>query len=79
VRRAATAISYTFIERNAKAPTRIIDDFLNIARIVRNIRMNPQPVDLVAVIQGARCRCARSGAGALSPPPALGEGELQRS
>lgn len=42
------------IERNAKALARIIDDLLDISRIVGgNLRLDPQPVDLVAVIQGA--------------------------
>jgi signal transduction histidine kinase/ActR/RegA family two-component response regulator len=42
------------IERNAKALTRIIDDLLDVSRIVGgNIRIDPLPVDLIAVIQGA--------------------------
>src|SRR5512132_3091116 len=42
------------IERNAKALTRIIDDLLDISRITGgNLRIDPLPVDLVAVIHGA--------------------------
>jgi len=42
------------IERNAKTLTRIIDDLLDLSRIgAGNIRLDPLPVDLVAVIQGA--------------------------
>lgn len=42
------------IERNAKALTRIIDDLLDVSRIVGgNVRIDPLPVDLIAVIQGA--------------------------
>ena len=42
------------IVRNARALTRIIDDLLDISRIVGgNVRIDPLPVDLVAVIQGA--------------------------
>jgi signal transduction histidine kinase/CheY-like chemotaxis protein len=41
------------IERNAKALTRIIDDLLDISRITGgNLRIDPLPVDLVAVIHG---------------------------
>jgi signal transduction histidine kinase/ActR/RegA family two-component response regulator len=49
----ATAAIHT-IERNAQTLTRIIDDLLDISRLIGgNIRIEPQPVDLVAVIQGA--------------------------
>ena len=49
-----TAHAIQTIERNAKALARIIDDLLDISRIVGgNIRIDPLPVDLVAVIQGA--------------------------
>ena len=42
------------IERNAKALARIIDDLLDISRIIGGgMRIDPRPVDLVAVIQGA--------------------------
>jgi signal transduction histidine kinase/ActR/RegA family two-component response regulator len=42
------------IERNAKAMAGIIDDLLDVSRIVGgNIRIDPLPVDLIAVIQGA--------------------------
>jgi CheY-like chemotaxis protein len=42
------------IERNAKALARIIDDLLDISRIIGGtVRIDPLPVDLVAVIQGA--------------------------
>ena len=42
------------IERNTKAMARIIDDLLDISRLVGgNIRIDSQPVDLIAVIQGA--------------------------
>jgi len=42
------------IERNAKALARIIDDLLDISRISSGgLRIDPRPVDLVAVIQGA--------------------------
>jgi CheY-like chemotaxis protein/nitrogen-specific signal transduction histidine kinase len=50
--RTANAI-YT-IERNAKALARIIDDLLDMSRMIGGtIRIEAQPVDLVAVIQGA--------------------------
>jgi CheY-like chemotaxis protein len=49
-----TAHAIQTIERNAKTLARIIDDLLDISRIVGgNIRIDPLPVDLVAVIQGA--------------------------
>jgi CheY-like chemotaxis protein/nitrogen-specific signal transduction histidine kinase len=42
------------IDRNAKTLARIIDDLLDISRIVGGaIRIDPVPVDLVAVIHGA--------------------------
>jgi signal transduction histidine kinase/ActR/RegA family two-component response regulator len=42
------------IERNAKGLARIIDDLLDISRIIGgNVRIEPHAVDLVAVIQGA--------------------------
>ena len=42
------------IERNAKVLARIIDDLLDMSRIIGGtIRIDAQPVDLVAVIQGA--------------------------
>jgi signal transduction histidine kinase/ActR/RegA family two-component response regulator len=42
------------IERNAKAAARIIDDLLDVSRIIGgNIRLDRQPVDLRAVIQQA--------------------------
>jgi signal transduction histidine kinase/ActR/RegA family two-component response regulator len=42
------------IERNAKTLARIIDDLLDLSRIAGgNIRIDPQPVDLIAVTQGA--------------------------
>src|ERR1700754_2580239 len=42
------------IERNAKSLARIIDDLLDVSRIVGGtIRIDPLPVELVAVIQGA--------------------------
>jgi signal transduction histidine kinase/ActR/RegA family two-component response regulator len=42
------------IERNAKTLTRIIDDLLDVSRIISGrIDLDPLPVDLVAVIQGA--------------------------
>jgi CheY-like chemotaxis protein/two-component sensor histidine kinase len=42
------------IERNAKALTRIIDDLLDSSRIIGGtMRIDPLPVDFVAVIQGA--------------------------
>jgi CheY-like chemotaxis protein/anti-sigma regulatory factor (Ser/Thr protein kinase) len=42
------------IERNAKALARIIDDLLDVSRIVGGkISIDPLPVDLIAVIQGA--------------------------
>ena len=50
--RAARAIAT--IERNAKALTRIIDDLLDISRIIGgNVRIDASLVDLVAVVQGA--------------------------
>lgn len=51
---ASTVNAIQTIERNAKALARIIDDLLDISRLVGgNIRIDPLPVDLVAVIQGA--------------------------
>jgi signal transduction histidine kinase/CheY-like chemotaxis protein len=42
------------IERNAKGLARIIDDLLDVSRIVGGgVRIDPAPVDLVAVVQGA--------------------------
>lgn len=42
------------IERNAKAMARIIDDLLDVSRIVGgDIRIDSVPVDLITVIQGA--------------------------
>jgi signal transduction histidine kinase len=42
------------IERNAKVLARIIDDLLDASRIIAGkVRIDPLPVDLVAVIQGA--------------------------
>jgi signal transduction histidine kinase/ActR/RegA family two-component response regulator len=42
------------IERNAKVLARIIDDLLDVSRIISgNVRLEPLPLDLVAVIQGA--------------------------
>jgi signal transduction histidine kinase/ActR/RegA family two-component response regulator len=44
----------TTIERNAKALARIIDDLLDMSRIIGgHVRIEPQAVDLTAVIQGA--------------------------
>jgi len=52
--RIQTATAIHTIDRNAKALARIIDDLLDISRIVGGaIRIDPVPVDLVAVIQGA--------------------------
>ena len=51
---ARTANAIGTIERNAKAVARIIDDLLDMSRMIGGIiRMEAQPVDLVAVIQGA--------------------------
>ena len=48
-----TAAIYT-IERNAKTLARMIDDLLDVSRIIGGKTLfEPQPVDLVAVIQGA--------------------------
>jgi CheY-like chemotaxis protein len=42
------------IERNAKALARIIDDILDLSRVIGgHVRIEPEAVDLVAVIQGA--------------------------
>ena len=42
------------IERNARALARIIDDLLDMSRIIGGrIRIDPLPVDLMAVTQGA--------------------------
>jgi signal transduction histidine kinase/CheY-like chemotaxis protein len=50
--RAASAVHT--IERNAKVLARIIDDLLDASRIIAGkVRIDPLPVDLVAVIQGA--------------------------
>jgi CheY-like chemotaxis protein len=51
---ARTVDAIQTIERNAKALARIIDDLLDVSRIVGGkIRIDPLPVDLIAVIQGA--------------------------
>jgi signal transduction histidine kinase/ActR/RegA family two-component response regulator len=51
---ARTVNAIRTIERNAKVLARIIDDLLDISRIVGgNVRIDLLPVDLVAVIQGA--------------------------
>ena len=51
---ARTTKAIQTIERNTKALARIIDDLLDISRLIGgNIRIDAQPVDLVAVIQGA--------------------------
>jgi signal transduction histidine kinase len=51
---ARTTVAIRTIERNVKTLTRMIDDLLDVSRITGgNIRIEPQPVDLVAVIQGA--------------------------
>ena len=51
---ARTKGAIPIIERNAKALARIIDDLLDISRIIGGgVRIEAQPVDLVAVIQGA--------------------------
>ena len=51
---ARTANAIDTIERNAKALARIIDDLLDMSRMIGgSIRIEAQPVDLVAVIQGA--------------------------
>lgn len=48
-----TAAIHT-IERNAKTLARMIDDLLDSSRIIGgDLRIEPEPVDLVAVIQGA--------------------------
>ena len=42
------------IERNAKAQAKIIDDILDVSRIIRNrIQLNTCPVDLVSVVEAA--------------------------
>jgi signal transduction histidine kinase len=47
-------------QRNAKALTPIVDDLLDIARIMGgSIRIDPLPVDLVAVIQAHSMRLGR--------------------
>lgn len=52
--RTQTVTAIRTIDRNAKTLARIIDDLLDISRIVGGaIRIDPVPVDLVAVIQGA--------------------------
>ena len=49
-----TAKAIQTIERNTKVLARIIDDLLDISRLLGgNIRIESQPLDLVAVIQGA--------------------------
>ena len=51
---AGTVNVIRIIERNARAAARIIDDLLDVSRIIGgNIRLDPQPVDLGAVIQEA--------------------------
>jgi signal transduction histidine kinase/ActR/RegA family two-component response regulator len=51
---ARTTHAIQTIERNAKALARIIDDLLDTSRLINgNVRIEPQAVDLVAVIQGA--------------------------
>lgn len=50
--RAANAVA--IIERNAVALARIIEDLLDVSRIVAGtLQLAPQPVDLVAVVRGA--------------------------
>jgi signal transduction histidine kinase/ActR/RegA family two-component response regulator len=50
---ARTVYAIQTIERNAKALARIIDDLLDASRIIAGkVRIDPLPVDLVAVIQG---------------------------
>ena len=49
---AGTVNAIRIIERNARAAARIIDDLLDVSRIIGgNIRLDPRPVDLSAVIQ----------------------------
>jgi signal transduction histidine kinase/ActR/RegA family two-component response regulator len=51
---ARTVNAIRTIERNAKLLARIIDDLLDISRIIAgNVRIESLPLDLVAVIQGA--------------------------
>lgn len=51
---ARTARAIQTIERNTKTLARIIDDLLDISRLVGgNFRIDSQPVDLIAVVQGA--------------------------
>jgi hypothetical protein len=49
---AGTVNAIRILERNARAAARIIDDLLDVSRIIGgNIRLDPRPVDLSAVIQ----------------------------
>lgn len=51
---ARTVNAIRTIERNAKLLARIIDDLLDVSRIIAgNVRIESLPLDLVAVIQGA--------------------------
>jgi hypothetical protein len=51
---ATTARALETIERNAKSQSQIIDDILDISRIVRGtIRLNMRPVNLVSIIETA--------------------------
>ena len=51
---ARTAGAIRTLERNAKALARIIDDLLDMSRMIGgSIRIEAEPVDLIAVIQGA--------------------------
>ena len=51
---AGTVNAIRIIERNARAAARIIDDLLDVSRIISgNMRLDPRPVDLSAVIQEA--------------------------
>jgi CheY-like chemotaxis protein/nitrogen-specific signal transduction histidine kinase len=50
----STVAAIQTVERNAKALARVVDDLLDMSRIVGgSVRIGPDPVDLVAVTRGA--------------------------
>ncbi|MCC3410826.1 MAG: PAS domain-containing protein [Microcoleus sp. PH2017_29_MFU_D_A] len=51
---AATARALETIERNAKLQTQLIEDLLDISRIIRGkLTLNPCPVNLISMVEGA--------------------------
>ncbi len=51
---AVTARALSTIERNAKLQTQLIEDLLDISRIIRGkLTLNPSPVNLISMVEGA--------------------------